>query len=100
MLKAAKIRIANRKFVTGPASTNNARFHTGWAGHVCDFCRSEEHTSELQSLMRSSYAVFCMQKQKNDFQSARDQPSSASEHRGCYHTTHCHVQPYRQARII
>src|SRR3546814_6607277 len=26
--------------------------------------RSEEHTSELQSLMRTSYAVFCMQKQK------------------------------------
>src|SRR3546814_1999468 len=23
-------------------------------------CRSEEHTSELQSLMRSSYAVFCL----------------------------------------
>src|SRR3546814_3088559 len=28
--------------------------------------RSEEHTSELQSLMRISYAVFCLQKQKND----------------------------------
>src|SRR3546814_5302501 len=26
--------------------------------------RSEEHTSELQSLMRSSYAVFCSQKKK------------------------------------
>src|SRR3546814_3557243 len=26
------------------------------------FCRSEEHTSELQSLMRISYAVFCLQK--------------------------------------
>src|SRR3546814_4460663 len=26
--------------------------------------RSEEHTSELQSLMRNSYAVFCMQKKK------------------------------------
>src|SRR3546814_10439646 len=26
--------------------------------------RSEEHTSELQSLMRTSYAVFCLQKQK------------------------------------
>src|SRR3546814_3618908 len=25
--------------------------------------RSEEHTSELQSLMRSSYAVFCLKKQ-------------------------------------
>src|SRR3546814_7813350 len=27
--------------------------------------RSEEHTSELQSLMRSSYAVFCLKKQKH-----------------------------------
>src|SRR3546814_5636470 len=25
-------------------------------------CRSEEHTSELQSLMRNSYAVFCFEK--------------------------------------
>src|SRR3546814_4953300 len=29
------------------------------------FLRSEEHTSELQSLMRISYAVFCLKK-KND----------------------------------
>src|SRR3546814_2892677 len=28
--------------------------------------RSEEHTSELQSLMRSSYAVFCSKKKNND----------------------------------
>src|SRR3546814_1765520 len=28
--------------------------------------RSEEHTSELQSLMRISYAVFCLQKKTND----------------------------------
>src|SRR3546814_5190586 len=27
-------------------------------------CRSEEHTSELQSLMRISYAVFCLKKKK------------------------------------
>src|SRR3546814_1616080 len=27
--------------------------------------RSEEHTSELQSLMRISYAVFCLKKKKN-----------------------------------
>src|SRR3546814_7502363 len=27
--------------------------------------RSEEHTSELQSLMRNSYAVFCLQKKTN-----------------------------------
>src|SRR3546814_6704118 len=32
-------------------------FIVGW--------RSEEHTPELQSLMRSSYAVFCLKKKKN-----------------------------------
>src|SRR3546814_10046874 len=31
-----------------------------WSG------RSEEHTSELQSLMRISYAVFCLKKKKNN----------------------------------
>src|SRR3546814_3031637 len=32
---------------------------------VLDGARSEEHTSELQSLMRISYAVFCLQKKKH-----------------------------------
>src|SRR3546814_4436759 len=32
--------------------------------HAAD--RSEEHTSELQSLMRISYAVFCLKKKKNN----------------------------------
>src|SRR3546814_10264597 len=32
--------------------------------------RSEEHTSELQSLMRISYAVFCLQKKKKHPQSS------------------------------
>src|SRR3546814_3677017 len=34
-----------------------------WATVGAD--RSEEHTSELQSLMRISYAVFCLKKKKN-----------------------------------
>src|SRR3546814_13302975 len=38
-------------------------------GHACllvrDDNRSEEHTSELQSLMRISYAVFCLKKKIN-----------------------------------
>src|SRR3546814_9908629 len=33
-------------------------------GHEC--YRSEEHTSELQSLMRISYAVFCLKKKKKN----------------------------------
>src|SRR3546814_10716737 len=32
--------------------------------------RSEEHTSELQSLMRISYAVFCLQKKKKNMSNA------------------------------
>src|SRR3546814_2735844 len=37
----------------------------GAAGEVDEFLqRSEEHTSELQSLMRISYAVFCLKKKK------------------------------------
>src|SRR3546814_8380903 len=37
-----------------------------WTGGVWNnlFCRSEEHTSELQSLMRNSYAVFCLKKKR------------------------------------
>src|SRR3546814_3839627 len=33
---------------------------------VTDLLRSEEHTSELQSLMRTSYAVFCLKKKTNN----------------------------------
>src|SRR3546814_10913793 len=38
--------------------------YAGSAGSVSTLviARSEEHTSELQSLMRNSYAVFCLQK--------------------------------------
>src|SRR3546814_6467886 len=32
----------------------------------CASGRSEEHTSELQSLMRNSYAVFCLKKKKTE----------------------------------
>src|SRR3546814_3747067 len=35
--------------------------------------RSEEHTSELQSLMRISYAVFCLKKKKNEHSTTRRQ---------------------------
>src|SRR3546814_7371424 len=36
--------------------------------------RSEEHTSELQSLMRISYAVFCLKKKINTYQLTTSQP--------------------------
>src|SRR3546814_7221875 len=35
-----------------------------YVGRLLQVVRSEEHTSELQSLMRSSYAVFCLKKKK------------------------------------
>src|SRR3546814_3309434 len=40
--------------------------------------RSEEHTSELQSLMRISYAVFCLKKQTNRRHS--NQPYTVKQH--------------------
>src|SRR3546814_10860796 len=36
----------------------------GWLWRPVGTGRSEEHTSELQSLMRTSYAVFCLKKKK------------------------------------
>src|SRR3546814_8860817 len=37
------------------------------------WARSEEHTSELQSLMRISYAVFCLKKKKNEIKKQTQQ---------------------------
>src|SRR3546814_7000405 len=37
--------------------------------------RSEEHTSELQSLMRISYAVFCLKKKNNNRDKKRTKPT-------------------------
>src|SRR3546814_3775992 len=37
-------------------------------------CRSEEHTSELQSLMRISYAVFCLKKKKKPISALTEPP--------------------------
>src|SRR3546814_3262117 len=56
--------------------------------------RSEEHTSELQSLMRNSYAVFCLQKKREQppynltlYQQEQNIISSTC-------TIHCKHQPY------
>src|SRR3546814_10245000 len=48
-----------RRFDPSTAGTDHAREQDGQI-------RSEEHTSELQSLMRISYAVFCLKKKKNN----------------------------------
>src|SRR3546814_8226287 len=43
--------------------------------------RSEEHTSELQSLMRISYAVFCLKNKKTTYYHSTEQiPSTRSKH--------------------
>src|SRR3546814_2310394 len=50
-----------------------------WCGVVqlgawrASFTRSEEHTSELQSLMRISYAVFCLTKKKRKVDAKKDE---------------------------
>src|SRR3546814_3929100 len=45
---------------------------TGAAGAAAWEWRSEEHTSELQSLMRISYAVFCLKKKTIAINQAKD----------------------------
>src|SRR3546814_4679813 len=52
------------------ATRSCARFHSSyrnptWRTGEASDPRSEEHTSELQSLMRISYAVFCLKKKKD-----------------------------------
>src|SRR3546814_5740853 len=63
---------ADRKgeWFTFEKGANKASGGNGWADvwrRECfgwEYKRSEEHTSELQSLMRISYAVFCLKKKK------------------------------------
>src|SRR3546814_3638397 len=48
-------------FLLGISAGMLAGYYGGWLDHLVSR-RSEEHTSELQSLMRISYAVFCLKK--------------------------------------
>src|SRR3546814_6094969 len=60
--------IADRLFVTANRASNAGR------AMLCTEIdkRSEEHTSELQSLMRISYAVFCLKKKKKQVKQTRN----------------------------
>src|SRR3546814_6849927 len=49
--------------------------------------RSEEHTSELQSLMRISYAVFCLKKKKTKHNELIHTTANQSKHRKYTNTT-------------
>src|SRR3546814_8580724 len=54
-----------------------------------DRARSEEHTSELQSLMRISYAVFCLTTKKHHMNDT-DQYRSNTTTVECHHDPHFH----------
>src|SRR3546814_2712605 len=68
--------VAQRQFLhrhqaaLGPAKDGS---HDSLGASLDSTCtRSEEHTSELQSLMRISYAVFCLKKKKHNKPSNND----------------------------
>src|SRR3546814_1623986 len=68
-LTGARQKIANYPGVTVERKAGHASFADGRPLSLIDLpgtysLRSEEHTSELQSLMRISYAVFCLKKKK------------------------------------
>src|SRR3546814_8084068 len=54
--------VGNAKYSAYAADIRESGQHL--LGITNDILRSEEHTSELQSLMRISYAVFCLKKKK------------------------------------
>src|SRR3546814_8499996 len=56
LLCPPEFRSTNSAFILGADSPSN----TSTWGWMTTYFRSEEHTSELQSLMRISYAVFCL----------------------------------------
>src|SRR3546814_8219888 len=58
--KAAQRRAGSRVFGSKPGA-----YGAGLQAMIDEKIRSEEHTSELQSLMRNSYAVFCLTKKKD-----------------------------------
>src|SRR3546814_10491981 len=62
-LKDAGQALAGRRDIN---ANDTSQSRTGWPACVWAWAgRSEEHTSELQSLIRNSYAVFCLKKKQN-----------------------------------
>src|SRR3546814_5914129 len=62
LVGARTVEPARRLRYNAPMNVNGTPYRSIW---VADDGRSEEHTSELQSLMRISYAVFCLKKKNN-----------------------------------
>src|SRR3546814_6083315 len=67
-LVAQRLRVGRTRRDRVDADAFGAKFAREYAGDAVERelgdRRSEEHTSELQSLMRTSYAVFCLKKKK------------------------------------
>src|SRR3546814_9803793 len=61
-LSGAAAALASARIAGRSASSSGG---SDWKVKVSNKGRSEEHTSELQSLMRISYAVFCLKKKNN-----------------------------------
>src|SRR3546814_9864415 len=56
--------VSTDEFENAAAESSGVRILRSAAHRAGESNRSEEHTSELQSLMRISYAVFCLKKKK------------------------------------
>src|SRR3546814_10037252 len=65
--RRARLGAAGRSGDRSPEYLPERQRHSGGKGNVARRHRSEEHTSELQSLMRISYAVFCLTKTKQTY---------------------------------
>src|SRR3546814_7019509 len=59
--------------VSNTAWPNNILVSGGESFSITGRLRSEEHTSELQSLMRISYAVFCLKKKNKQYQLSKSE---------------------------
>src|SRR3546814_9552644 len=73
-LMAESMKAFHPRLAAGDAFLHNSPYHG--CSHAADLSilvpvRSEEHTSELQSLMRISYAVFCLKKKKYKYTCVR-----------------------------
>src|SRR3546814_993795 len=64
---AAVERVILGKFIVGATLAPRGLLVADLGRHPHAAVRSEEHTSELQSLMRISYAVFCLKKKKKKY---------------------------------
>src|SRR3546814_781240 len=76
MLKAGKIRgEESNGMLVSERELGLSDEHEG----IIELPRSEEHTSELQSLMRISYAVFCLKKKNQKYRSKTNQAKKTTD---------------------